>query len=184
MDGPTGRRTERLFRAALVVKAADGAVEALVALVLGLVPAATVHELVAAVLARDLLGPPDGSLPRHLLTLSDQFAAGSRTFAVVYLGLHGAVKLALVAALWRRWLPAYPVAAAVLGAFVVYELYRATRTGSVLLPVLAVLDVAIVVVVVREYRSLRRRRAGRPGHRRADRPPGAPFPQDGPAGGR
>ncbi len=159
MGGPTGGRTERLFRAALVAKAVDGAAEAAAALVLGLVPAATVHVLVAAVLARDLLGPPDDSLSRHLLTLSDQFAAGSRTFAVVYLGLHGAVKLALVAALWRRWLPAYPVAAAVLGAFVAYELHRATRTGSVLLPVLAAVDVAIVVVVVREYLLLRRRRA-------------------------
>ncbi len=157
MGGPTAR----LFRAALVVKAVDGAAEVLAALVLGLLPSATVHELVAAVLARDLLGPPEGALSRHLLTLSDQFAAGSRTFAVVYLGLHGVVKLALVAALWRRWLPAYPVAAAVLGAFVVYELYRAARTGSVLLPVLAAVDIAIVVVVVREYRLIRGRR-GRP----------------------
>ena len=42
----------------------------------------------------------------------------------------------------------------VLGAFVVYELYRATQTGSVLLPLLAVLDVAIIVMIVREYRLL------------------------------
>ncbi len=42
-----------------------------------------------------------------------------------------------------------------LGAFVVYEVYRATRTGSVLLPVLAALDIAIIVVIVREYRLLR-----------------------------
>jgi uncharacterized membrane protein len=57
-------------------------------------------------------------------------------------------------ALLRRWVPAYPVAIAVLGAFVVYELYRATRTGSILLPVLAVLDIAIIVLIVREYRLL------------------------------
>jgi uncharacterized membrane protein len=44
----------------------------------------------------------------------------------------------------------------VLGAFVVYEMYRATHTGSVLLPLLAVLDIAIIVVIMREYRLLRR----------------------------
>ena len=35
-------------------------------------------------------------------------------------------------------------------------MYRATRTGSLLLPVLAALDIAIIVVIVREYRLLRR----------------------------
>ncbi|MGH3786695.1 MAG: DUF2127 domain-containing protein [Pseudonocardiaceae bacterium] len=79
---------------------------------------------------------------------------------MVYLGLHGVVKLALVAVLLRRWLPAYPIAVVVLGAFVVYELYRATRTGSMLLPLLAALDIAIIVVIVREYRLLRRERTG------------------------
>ena len=109
------------------------------------------------ILSRDLLGSPDGSLARHFEAGTAEFVAGSRTFAVVYLGLHGLIKLGLVAALLlllRRWRPAYPVAAVVLGAFVVYELYRATRTGSVLLPLLAVLDVAIIVMIVREYRLL------------------------------
>ena len=40
--------------------------------------------------------------------------------------------------------------------FVVYEVYRASQTGSVLLPVLAVVDVAVITLVVREYRALRR----------------------------
>ncbi|HEV7450429.1 MAG TPA: DUF2127 domain-containing protein [Pseudonocardiaceae bacterium] len=121
----------------------------------------------ADVLSRDLLGPPGGSLARHFVAGTAEFASGNRTFAVVYLGLHGVVKLALVAALLRRWLPAYPIAVVVLGAFVVYlgafvvyEVYRATRTGSVLLPLLAVLDIAIIVVIVREYRLLRRERTG------------------------
>jgi uncharacterized membrane protein len=70
------------------------------------------------------------------------------------------VKIALVVALLRRWQPAYPLAIAVLGAFVGYELYRAVRTGSLLLPALAVLDIAIIVAVVREYRLLRRDRSG------------------------
>ena len=103
--------------------------------------AARVHghgaQLVTDVLARDLLGSADGRLARHVVTITDGFATGNRTFAVVYLGLHGVVKLALVLALLRKWVPAYPVAIAVLGAFVVYEVYRATRTGSILLPVLA-----------------------------------------------
>jgi uncharacterized membrane protein len=125
-----------------------------------LVSGATVQRLVVDVLSRDLLGPPDGTLTRHFVAGTAEFASGNRTFAVVYVGLHGVVKLALVAALLRRWLPAYPIAVVVLGVFVVYEGYRATHTGSVLLPFLAVLDIAIIVVIAREYRLLHRQRTG------------------------
>ena len=48
-----------------------------------------------------------------------------------------------------------------LGVFVAYELYRATRTGSVLLPFLAALDLAIIWLIVREYRLLRASRPHR-----------------------
>ena len=158
MSGSSAPRTAHLFKVAMLVKGVDGAAELIIAAFLQLVSTATVHSLVADVLARDLLGPPDGRLARRLVTATDAFATGDRTFAVVYLGLHGVVKLALVLALLRRWVPAYPVAVVVLGVFVVYEVYRATRTGSVLLPALAALDIAIIAVVVREYRLLRRNR--------------------------
>jgi len=154
---PAARRTERLFRLAMLVKGVDGAVELIGALVLLAVPGAALHTLVNTIVSRDLLGPPDGSLARHFEAGTAGFVSGNRTFPVIYLGLHGMVKLALVVALLRRWRPAYPVAAAVLGAFVVYELYRASQTGSVLLPLLAALDVAIIVMIVREYRLLRHR---------------------------
>ncbi|MFP5022780.1 DUF2127 domain-containing protein [Pseudonocardia phyllosphaerae] len=153
------RWTERLFRFALWVKGIDGAAELIGAVALLLVSGDWLNRVVAAVLARDLIGSPDGFLARHLVTGTQHFAEGNRTFAVVYLGLHGIIKLALVIALLRKWLPAYPVAVVVLGAFVVYELIHAWHTHSVLLPFLALLDVAIIVFVIREYILLRKERA-------------------------
>jgi uncharacterized membrane protein len=155
MADASARRTERLFRIALLLKGLDGAAELVAAIVLLFVSGTAVHGLVAEIVSRDLLGPPDGFLARHLVAGTAEFASGNRTFVVLYLGLHGVVKLALVAALLRRWLPAYPVAAVVLGVFVVYELYRAVHTDSVVLPLLAVLDILIIIMVVREYRLLR-----------------------------
>ena len=160
-----------MFRLALLVKGIDGAAEVLGAVVLALVPGATLHRLVAEVLVRDLIGSAHGWLAQHVVTVVDRFADGNRTFVVVYLGLHGVLKLALVVALLRKWLPAYPVAIAVLVAFVGYELYRAVRTGSLVLPVLAALDIAIIVIVLREYRLLRQGSAehvDRPRHHQHD----------------
>ena len=152
-------RQELLFRIALLLKGIDGAIELVGAIVLLVIPTGSVQNLINDVLAHDLLGPPDGSLARHFVSGTAEFASGNRTFAVVYLGLHGVVKLALVVAMLRRIRPAYPLAAVVLGLFVVYEIYRATQTGSVLLPFLAALDVAIIVLIVREHRRLPRRSA-------------------------
>jgi uncharacterized membrane protein len=146
--------TERLFRIAMIVKGVDGAAELIGAITLLLVSGGTIQTLINDVVSRDLLGPPDGSLARHFVSGTAEFASGNRTFAVVYLGLHGIVKLLLVVALLRKIRPVYPVAVVVLGLFVAYEIYRATQTGSVLLAFLAALDVAIIVLVIREYRSL------------------------------
>lgn len=147
-------KQETLFRIALLLKGIDGAIELIGAIVLLIIPTGSVQTLINDVLSHDLLGPPDGSLAKHFVSGTAEFASGNRTFAVVYLGLHGIVKLALVAAMLRRIRPAYPVAAVVLGLFVIYEIYRATQTGSVLLPFLAALDVAIIVLIIREYRAL------------------------------
>jgi uncharacterized membrane protein len=165
VSGSGVRRTEHLFRAAMVVKGLDGVGDLVGAVGLLLLPGASMHRLVADVVSRDVLGPPDGSLARHFVAGTAEFTSGNRTFVTVYLGLHGVVKLALVVALLRRWVAAYPVAVIVLGAFVVYEVFRATHTGSVVLPFFVLLDVLIIVLVGREYRLLRRERAGfTPGH--------------------
>jgi uncharacterized membrane protein len=151
-------RTELLFRIAMVVKGVDGALELMGGVLLLLVTQAQVQKLITAVVTHDLLGPPDGSLTRHFVSGTAEFASGNRAFAVLYLLLHGVIKLALVVALLRHWLPAYPVAVVVLGLFVVYEIYRATQTGSILLPLLALIDIVVIVLVIREYQALRRER--------------------------
>lgn len=155
MDDVRASRTERFFKVALLLKGLDGAAELVAAVVLLLLPAAAVDRLVAEVVSRDLLGPPDGFLARHLMAGTAEFASGNRTFVLVYLALHGVVKIGLVVALLSRWRPAYPVAAAVLGVFVAYEVLRAVRTGSMVLPFLAALDVVIIVLILREYRMMK-----------------------------
>lgn len=154
------RSTERLFRIAIALKGLDGAVQLVGALILIFVPASLVTGFAHAVITRDLLGDPSGTLARHLELAAEHFAAGgTKTFAVVYLLAHGVVKLGLVWALARKWLRAYPVAMLVLAAFVAYEIYRAIETGSIALPFFAAVDALIIVLVYREYRQLRRERA-------------------------
>ncbi|MGY1681947.1 DUF2127 domain-containing protein [Geodermatophilus sp. SYSU D01176] len=154
-----GTTTDRLLRAALVLKGLDGAVELLAGVALAAVDPRELGVLTRRVVEHHLLGSPRGALAERFAAGEAALTGGDRTFAVVYLTLHGLVKVGLVVALLRELRPAYPVAVGVLAAFVVYEVDRAVRTGSAALWGAAALDLAIMVLVVREYRRLT---AGRP----------------------
>ncbi|MGY1783633.1 DUF2127 domain-containing protein [Geodermatophilus sp. SYSU D00698] len=157
-----GTTTDRLLRAALFLKGLDGAVELLAGLALLAVGPRALDGLTRRVVAHHLLGSPDGALAERVTAGEAALSGGAHTFAVVYLTLHGLVKLGLVAALLREVLPAYPVAAAVLGVFGGYEVYLAVDRGSWGMWAAGGLDLLLTALVLREYRRLRsrRRRAG------------------------
>ncbi|WP_158890958.1 DUF2127 domain-containing protein [Amycolatopsis anabasis] len=157
MSRSSANATERWFRVAIAIKGLDGGLQLLGGLLLALLPASAITGFAHAVVTRDLLGDPAGTLARHLRTAAENFAdGGTKTFAVAYLLAHGVIKLGLVVALAREFRPAYPVAAVVLAAFVVFEIVRAVHTHSIALPFFAALDLVIIVLVLREYRQLRR----------------------------
>ena len=161
--------TDRLLRAALLLKGIDGALELLAGVALALVGPRELGELTRRVVAHHLLGSPRGALAERFTSAEAALGGGDRAFAVVYLTLHGLVKLGLVVALLRELRPAYPVAICVLAVFIGYEAYRAARTGSSVLWAAAALDLAITVLVVREYRRLTAARPPPRGSRRRPR---------------
>jgi uncharacterized membrane protein len=156
-------RTERMFKVAITIKGIDGGLQFLGALLLMVIPPTLITGIANAIITRDLLGDPHGTLSTHLATAADHFANGSsRWFAILYLLAHGVIKLALVWALVKRVMVAFPIAVLVLAAFVVYELWRATQTHSIALPIFAAIDIVIIALVIREYLKLRKERATAP----------------------
>jgi uncharacterized membrane protein len=159
-SGRKATTTDRLFRIAIAIKGLDGALQLVAGLVLAMVPATVVTDLAHQLIARDVVSDLSDSLAGHLQNAVTQFADdNTRWFAIVYLLLHGVIKLVLVAALWHEIMPAYPIATVLLGAFVVYELVRGVNTHSVVLPIFAAIDIVIIVLVIREYQQLRREHA-------------------------
>jgi len=152
--------TDRMFKLAVALKGIDGGVQFLGALLLMIIPPTAISGLANDVITRDLLGDPNGTLASHLRIAATHFVdGGTRTFAIVYLLAHGVIKLALVWALLRKILWAFPVAVVVLSGFVVYEVWRAVHTHSISLPIFVALDLLIIILVIREYVKLRRERA-------------------------
>jgi uncharacterized membrane protein len=147
------RTIHRLFKAGVVLKGVDGALEILGGVVFLLTDPRTLGRIVLFLTAHEISEDPSDVIANILRNGVRHLSPDTTIFASAYLLGHGLVKLAVVAGLLRgrRW--AYPTALWFLGAFVVYESYRLLLGHSASLLALVVLDLAVMFVIWREFRS-------------------------------
>ena len=100
---------------------------------------------------------PSDFIAIHLLQIAQQFSLTSSTFIAVYLLSRGVIKLALVVALLKNQLWAYPASLAVLGLFVIYQIYQTAITFSPFIIALTIFDLVVMWFIWREYEVLRER---------------------------
>lgn len=150
--------TDRLYVIGVIVKGLDGAVEFLVGVILLLAPNLP-HAALEAVADRASQHPSTIArfVGSYLESLDDRLAQSGLLLLIVFLILHGAIKLVLVYCLLRKLHRVYPIAMVVLCAFLAYQLYLLVVAPTVTLGILVALDAVIVFLVYREYRELRDR---------------------------
>ena len=144
-----------LFDIGLIGKAVDGALEIIGGVVLIFVNPAQINGLVRIFTQHELGEDPHDVLANIFLHSVQHLTSGTRVFAAFFLLWHGAVKVGLVWALFRRHLWAYPVAILAFGLFLVYQGYRYSHTHSVWLLALSILDLFVIVLTWLEYQRLR-----------------------------
>jgi uncharacterized membrane protein len=143
------------YYAAVLVKGVDGAIELVAGSVLVFVPGLATYALVAvSAEAAESRAPLRQWLAGYVENLDDEVARTGVLFLVVFLLLHGLVKLVLVYCLLHRYRWAYPYALAVLTAFLGFQLYILVTTPTVSMALLTALDALIIVLVGLEYRRL------------------------------
>ena len=118
-----------------------------------LVPLHSINDIVIILTAHELETEPNEWFPNAIRHAVAHLSSDTKSFASVYLIGHGCIKIFLVMALWqeRRW--AFPVALWFIGVFVVYQLYRFSRTHSPALLLFALVDVCVAWLIWREYRA-------------------------------
>lgn len=167
------RRFRLVYRIGLVLKGVDGSAELLAGLALLLFPHALARLI--APLAVSEAGPhPYVNAVAYWFGRADhELLAGNHLFAVLFLLLHGVVKLVLVYCLLRGFHWVYPWAIGVLGAFAVYQGWVLVMRPSIGMALLTAIDLAIIWLVWREWRMLRRER-GRASAQPPTQPPADP----------
>ena len=142
-----------LFRGGILLKGLDGAIEIVAGLALWILNPGRIINLVHRITAHEISQTHNDFVIRHLRHAAAGVSLSGEHFMAVYLFLHGVVKVVVVLALLRGKLWAYPVAIAVFGAFVIYQVYRFTNTHAIGLLILASIDLAVTILIALEYRS-------------------------------
>jgi uncharacterized membrane protein len=123
--------------------------------VLLFVAPATLQSWARSLTAHELARDPHDFVARHLLHSASQLSHSTTLFAAIYLLSHGIAKVVLVVALLRERLWAYPWTIALLGAFIVYQIYRLSYRFTVGLALLTLFDVFLVWLTTIEWRKRR-----------------------------
>lgn len=150
------RSLDRVFRFSVVIKGLDGALEVVGGLVLLIVSPSSIDALVRTLTEHELSQDPHDFIARHVLHAASGLRHGTPVHAGVYLLSHGLAKVAVVIAVLRDQLWAYPAMITLLVAFIGYQLYRLYFRFTVGLSLLTLFDAFVVWLTWREYQAKRR----------------------------
>jgi uncharacterized membrane protein len=146
---------ELIYKIGVGIKGFDGLVELAVGIAL-LISPQLVHNILGG-LAKEL-GEHHAHIFRfiseYIARVDGDLARGGIIFLIIFLITHGLVKLGLVYCLLREIVRAYPVALAILGAFLVYQAYVFVVHPTIGMALFTVLDAVIIWLVWGEYRDL------------------------------
>ena len=150
---------EVLFLLGAYLKGLDGVLELIGGAALLAVSPAFVLHAVRLLTQDEIVEDPRDLVANALRHAARHLSFASEHFMAVYLLVHGIVKLALVWALLRRVLLAYPLSIVIFAGFIIYQLYRYSFTRGAGLLALSAFDLIVIGLIWLEYRAMRRGRA-------------------------
>lgn len=105
---------------------------------------------------QELSTDPKDLIANYLLHSAQHLSISVQHYASFYLLSHGAIKIFLISGLLRKRLWYYPLALAIFGLFIIYQIYKFSFNHSWWLIFLTVLDVIVIILTWHEYKYLKR----------------------------
>ncbi len=137
----------------LLIKGIDGILEMIGGFLMIYLNPQRMDKLIVSLTQHELLDDPNDTVANALVEFGHNFSINKYTFEIIYLIIHGFIKVILISLLWRKKLWAYPLCILVFGLFVVYQIYRFTLTYSLLLVLLTVFDLLMIYMTYIEYKQ-------------------------------
>ena len=149
------RSTRLAFLAAVAIKGLDGAIETVAGTIVAIAGTHGISEFILRITAPELELHPESRTVHLVRHGALGLAHASSRFITTWLFAHGILKLLLAVELLRgkKWI--FPVAVAVLAAFVSYMGYRLADHWSAWLLAFALFDTVTIALVLNEWRAQR-----------------------------
>lgn len=144
------------FKISVALKGIDGIIELLGAVFLIFTPLASLNNLLIKITRKEILKDPNDLIANSLLRLAHSISLDALDFTIVFLFIHGAVKVFIVTMLLLKKLWAYPLAIIVFGIFGVYQTYQYKQNHSIGLLALTILDIAMIILTLIEYQNIKK----------------------------
>jgi len=147
---------ERVYKIGVAIKGFDGLVE-LVAGILLLAAPQVLHTALQAVSGEALEhhGRFMAYISENVAHIDTDLSKSGLLFIAIFLISHGVVKLALVYALLKEIVWAYPYALVVLSGFFIYQVYAFVVHPTVSMAIFSLLDAVIIWLVWGEWQKLK-----------------------------
>jgi uncharacterized membrane protein len=150
---------ERIFRLGMYWRIGYGVLRILLAIIFLKVVNVPFNDVFRQIFGYELLEDPNDPLVSAISLFLDTHPITITYFATAYLLFWGTVDIVLSSLLLRHYLWAFPVSLALIGPFVLYEVYRFIHTYSLMLLTMIVIDVMVFWLIWREYKQVRERLA-------------------------
>ncbi|HVM73406.1 MAG TPA: DUF2127 domain-containing protein [Candidatus Paceibacterota bacterium] len=147
----------QLFRVGIFLKGMLSLVEIFVGIAAIFVSPASIGNAIITASQNRLADDPDSFIALHALPLARAFSLTPHAFFALYLLTRGVIKLVLVIALLKNKIWAYPAALAVLGLFLLFEIYEVIFKHSLLFIMFTIFDIMVVWLIWHEYGVVRTR---------------------------
>jgi uncharacterized membrane protein len=143
------------FKISVLLKGAISLAEMIAGVALLFLPLSFFVDLAIAIAGQLLPLQISAFISSQLLELLHQFANISGLFIAVYIFSRGFIKVALIWAMLKNKLWAYPSSLVVLGLFVMYQIFELIKTGSLAIIALTIFDLVVMYFIWREYQVLK-----------------------------
>ena len=139
------------FNAMLLGESIFAFVEFLSGLLLIFIPLDLIKSTIQHLAASIAFAP----LSSMITNAGERVTSDATLFAVIYLLLHGALKLVTLALLWRKILWSYPLSIVLLLGFITYQMFEFFYHGAIPMLALCVVDLVMITLTLLEYRKLK-----------------------------
>ena len=146
----------RAYFVAIFLKGFNGLLEFLAGLIFAVAGAPRLYDWVIRLTAPELYRDPDDVTAHMFRRWFFDLMHVSRNFVIIYLLLHGAIKMAIAVNLLRGKNWAFPLATVVLLGFIAYMSFEMAKHWAWLLFALTMFDVFTLALVLEEWRNSRK----------------------------